>query len=92
MCVAMLALECWASAEQIMEGGRIVYKFSIGWEAEEMEFDSLLDALERASVFNIEKIKDGTYMVGECCDNVFGLKLTREQILTLSDEIKNLVG
>lgn len=68
----------------------IKYKFSV-WPTydDETEFNSLLDALASARVFSIDK-HDDHFFIGDEVDNCFGLELTKNQLLSLSDEISEL--
>jgi len=54
-------------------------------------YPTMLRALERESVFSVEHRKDGMFRVREACDDYFCVYLTREQVLTLADEIRDFV-
>ena len=53
--------------------------------------ESLLDILEKAYVFSITdesaKDPDRPFMVGEECDRVFYVQLTKDQLIALGNEI-----
>ena len=50
--------------------------------------DSLLDALSEARIFSITKTDQGDFVIMENCDDYFRAVLTKEQMIDLSDEIK----
>lgn len=54
--------------------------------------ETVLDALKRARVFDIEKTDDGRFVLEECCDSAFAATLTREQLLRLADEIRTMAA
>lgn len=56
------------------------------------EGESILDALENARVFSISKKEDKTFTIIEECDRWFGADLNIEQMLKLSDEIRELAS
>ena len=64
-------------------------KFIKTYNNYEVEFDSVLEALDQSDVFKIYKFKDGFEII-EQCDSVFGLSVTKEQLLILADEIREL--
>ena len=64
-------------------------KFIKTYNNYEVEFDSVLEALDQSDVFKIYKFKDGFEII-EKCDSVFGLSVTKEQLLILADEIREL--
>ena len=66
-------------------------KFIKTYNNYEVEFDSVLEALDQSDVFKIYKFKDGFEII-EQCDSVFGLSVTKEQLLILADEIRELAN
>lgn len=50
--------------------------------------ETLLDALEVARVFSVQKEGPGCFRIEECCDNYFFGLLTTEQMLALADELR----
>jgi hypothetical protein len=52
--------------------------------------NTLLEIICSARVFNIEKIDDGAFMVGERCDEYFGIQLSATQLYELGAEIQQL--
>ena len=51
---------------------------------------NLLDALDEAGVFNIEKMEDGRFCFQESCDRYFSANLTKDQVLALAEELRAL--
>lgn len=56
------------------------------------EAKSMLDLMDESMIFSIKPMDDGTFEVIEMCDEAFGQFLTREQLLQLADEIRDLAG
>ena len=56
---------------------------------EDEEYISLLDALEKGRVFDIYPI-DGGFRMTEGCDDCFGIDLTKQDLIDLSDELRKL--
>lgn len=54
------------------------------------EGSSLLEALKAARVFSVSRSDDGRFFLEEKCDSYFCAYLTKEQVLTLSDELRAL--
>ena len=52
---------------------------------------TILDALDEARIFNVEKADDGRIIFEESCDRYFSAKLTKAQVLALADELRALV-
>ena len=52
-------------------------------------FDSILDALKEARIFSIEKT-GSVFVIGDEVDECFHLELTKDQLLSLADEISEL--
>jgi hypothetical protein len=52
--------------------------------------NTLLEIICSARVFNIEKTDDGAFMVGERCDEYFGIQLSATQLYELGAEIQQL--
>jgi hypothetical protein len=59
---------------------------------EPIEGESLLDALDCARVLNVSKSEEGGFIFEEACDGHFRVKLTRQQVLDLADELRALAG
>jgi hypothetical protein len=53
-------------------------------------YSSILECLNYKRVFKIEKLPNGDFDFEECCDNCFGVALTKEEMLGLAEEIKAL--
>lgn len=53
--------------------------------------ESLLDALEEASIVSVKKLPDGNFEIMECCDRYYGAILTPGQIRMLANELARLV-
>lgn len=67
------------------------YKILVGNHGEEVvESETLLNALNEQSVFKIVKSEDDFFLIEESCDNYFSVRLTREQLIDLADEIRRL--
>lgn len=64
------------------------YKF-ITWPDydNEKEYESILDALCDGRIFSIKKTNDNTVWINDEVDECFSLELTKDQLLTLCDEI-----
>lgn len=57
------------------------------------EYDSMLDLLKGERVMSVV-IREGeeAVIVGEECDGYYGVKLTRDQLVELIDELKDIAG
>jgi len=51
---------------------------------------NMLDALDGARVFNVEKLDDGRFCFQESCDRYFSANLTKDQVLELAEELRAL--
>ena len=51
----------------------------------------LLDALDESQVFSVVKMGDGRFCFEESCDRYFRVKLTKDQVLALAEELRALV-
>lgn len=58
--------------------------------SEPVEDESILNAFAENRLIKFTKNKDGTFGVTEMCDEYYGGKLTREQMLALAEEIRLL--
>jgi hypothetical protein len=52
--------------------------------------NTLLEVVGSARVFDIQKTDDGAFMVGELCDEWFGIQLSATQLYELGAEIQQL--
>lgn len=52
--------------------------------------ETVMSALADSNVFEVIKTGDGRFEFWECCDNYFGSILTKEQVLTLADELRRM--
>jgi hypothetical protein len=67
------------------------YKILSGNHNDEIvEGDELLSLLAKEHIFKILRKEDGLFLIEESCDHYFSVRLTREQLLDLADEIKAL--
>jgi hypothetical protein len=55
-----------------------------------IEADTLLAALAKARVLKVTKNADGSFELEERCDGYFGVRLTRDQVLALAEELRAL--
>ena len=51
--------------------------------------ETMLEIMKECRVFTVHKEGD-EFEVVECCDEYFGVNLTKDQMLALADEIRNL--
>jgi len=58
-----------------------------GYLESECYCDKLLDGLAGCRVVQFSKLQDGNFDVQEMCDEYFGVKLTKEQLIDLGNEI-----
>jgi hypothetical protein len=54
---------------------------------EEIEGETLLDALKHARVFEVYKNDDGRFIFVDGCDNWYSVYLNRDQVLSLAKEL-----
>jgi hypothetical protein len=59
---------------------------------QEREHSSILEALDIKRIFSVQKLNDGTFDFVEQCDQCFGLALTKDQLLGLIEELKELAN
>ena len=52
--------------------------------------DTILQAIHRANVFSAENLEDGRFQIQESCDEWSSVILTKEQFLSLLDELRTL--
>jgi len=57
-----------------------------------IERETILETLDKARIFSVEKTDDGTFMFQESCDFCFGAELTRKQVLMLANELRAMAG
>jgi hypothetical protein len=50
----------------------------------------LLDRLEEAHVFSVDKTRDGRFNVAENCDYYYDETLTKDELLQLAEELKEM--
>lgn len=62
------------------------------WCGEEITKDTWLDILREERVLKIKKEPSGTFVLKEQCDRYFFVRLTKEQMLELAEEIKALAN
>jgi hypothetical protein len=68
------------------------YEYVIDDGGDGVSGKTLLHALREARIFSLYKQEDGRFRVEECCDWYFFAFLTREQLLTLADELRALAN
>lgn len=54
--------------------------------------DTMLELMEALNIFSISKIDDNKYAIGEECDQFYWATITKEQLLALSNELKELAN
>lgn len=54
--------------------------------------DTMLELMKTLSIFSIKKIDDNKYAIGEECDQFYWTIITKEQLLALSNELKELAN
>lgn len=52
--------------------------------------DNLLEALSSAAIFDVERSVDGRFYFSDGAEGCFGATLTRDQVLALADELRDL--
>jgi hypothetical protein len=52
--------------------------------------ETMLEAIEKARVFTAEKQDNGTVEIREACDGFYYVRLRKDQILQLIDELKQI--
>lgn len=52
--------------------------------------ENLLEAIEKAHVFRVQKKPGGLFKIKELCDGYYCAYLTRDQLHQLADELKAL--
>ncbi len=57
-----------------------------------VDIPSILEALEEARVFSVQKTEENTIEFVDACDACFGLELTKNQVLSLCDELSEMAA
>lgn len=52
-----------------------------------IEFNSILEALDEACVFDVEPQNNGTFLIEEKCDRYYNVILTKAQMIALGREL-----
>lgn len=63
---------------------------ALDWTNTKQETSTVLQVLENAHVFEIEKTEQGNFNFTELCDNYYQVELTREMLIDLANELLEL--
>ena len=67
----------------------MTYKKTDNWN-NTYEAETMLGLMKEFRVFEIEKQSDGTFYAEEACDNCFSVTISKDELLTLAEELKAL--
>lgn len=54
------------------------------------EYNSISEALKEERACSVTKGKDGGFLVAECCDGIYGVTLSKQQLIDYANELLEL--